>query len=80
MQTRGNLFAGKSVSEIQLMLLKDMNIYLEHQMYKKMPDRFFNLYSPIGPDDTDRKRFSRIFDQMAYEKKFEPSILKLSEK
>jgi hypothetical protein len=66
MQTRGNQFAGKSVPEIQLMLLKDMNIYFEQQMYRKIPNRFYNIYSPIGPEDADRKRFSRIFDQMAH--------------
>ncbi len=81
MQSKGNLFKDKSIPEIQLMILKDMGLYFGQKLYSKIPASFFSVYSPFGPEDPDRKRFSKIFGQMVKNKDdFNPSQLNLSPK
>ena len=69
----------RSNGDFQYSLLKNMRFYFDKKLYDKMPGGYYNVYSLIGQDDPDRKRFENIFEEMVKSNDFNPAKLGLTQ-
>lgn len=55
-----------------------MRDYFDKKLYYEKSGDYYNVYSLIGQDDPDRKKFSKIFDEMKTSNNFNPAQLGLT--
>ena len=65
--------------DFQYSLLKNMRFYFDKKVFNKIPEDYYNVYSLIGQDDPDRKRFEQIFEEMLNSNDFNPAKLELTQ-
>ncbi len=52
-----------------------MNDYFEKKIYRQWSQHSFNRFSLIDPEDADRIKFNKIFEEMTKSKNFDPKKL-----